>query len=109
MMCRGMQDCFRQHPEIYGAELEDDEDEVEEELRAREQVSATADAPTESTPAPASSAPKTPQEPSKEQKAPKIMEPVGPHRKSVEATSAEVKKGGDESGDPVPKSAHDAS
>lgn len=22
---RGMQDCFRQHPEVYGAELEDDE------------------------------------------------------------------------------------
>jgi mitochondrial intermembrane space import and assembly protein 40 len=31
-----MQDCFRQHPEMYGSELEDDEDEVEEELRARE-------------------------------------------------------------------------
>ena len=23
---RGMQDCFRQHPEIYGSELEEDED-----------------------------------------------------------------------------------
>ena len=33
---RGMQDCFRQHPEMYASELEDDEDEVEEELRARE-------------------------------------------------------------------------
>lgn len=22
---RGMQDCFRQHPDVYGAELEDDE------------------------------------------------------------------------------------
>lgn len=31
-----MQDCFRQHPEMYGSELEDDEDEAEEELRARE-------------------------------------------------------------------------
>jgi intermembrane space import and assembly protein 40 len=31
-----MQDCFRQHPEIYGSELEDDEDEVEQELLARE-------------------------------------------------------------------------
>src|ERR1700712_3521552 len=31
---RGMQDCFRLHPEMYGSELEDDEDEVEEELRA---------------------------------------------------------------------------
>lgn len=33
---RGMQDCFRLHPEMYASELEDDEDEVEEELRARE-------------------------------------------------------------------------
>lgn len=24
---RGMQDCFRQHPDVYGAELEDDEPE----------------------------------------------------------------------------------
>jgi intermembrane space import and assembly protein 40 len=31
---RGMQDCFRQHPEIYGSELADDEGEVEDELRA---------------------------------------------------------------------------
>ncbi|RDW69306.1 hypothetical protein BP6252_08326 [Coleophoma cylindrospora] len=35
---KGMQDCFREHPEMYGSELEDDEDEVEEELRAREQA-----------------------------------------------------------------------
>ncbi|RDL31970.1 Uncharacterized protein BP5553_09372 [Venustampulla echinocandica] len=33
---KGMQDCFRQHPEMYGSELDDDEDEVEEELRARQ-------------------------------------------------------------------------
>lgn len=33
---RGMQDCFRAHPEMYGSELEDDEDEIEEELRAQE-------------------------------------------------------------------------
>ena len=24
-VCRGMQDCFRQHPDIYGAELDDDD------------------------------------------------------------------------------------
>lgn len=29
-----MQDCFRQHPEMYGSELEDDEDELEDDLRA---------------------------------------------------------------------------
>lgn len=33
---RGMQDCFRLHPEMYGSELEVDEDEIEEELLARE-------------------------------------------------------------------------
>ncbi|KAI9733804.1 MAG: Oxidoreductase [Claussenomyces sp. TS43310] len=31
---KGMQDCFRQHPEMYGSELEDDEDELEEEIRS---------------------------------------------------------------------------
>ena len=31
---KGMQDCFRQHPEIYGGELEDDE--VEQEVREQE-------------------------------------------------------------------------
>lgn len=33
-----MQDCFRAHPDEYGAELEDDEEEVEDELRAREEL-----------------------------------------------------------------------
>lgn len=31
-----MQDCFRQHPEMYGSELEDDEDEVEEAIREQQ-------------------------------------------------------------------------
>lgn len=34
--CRGMQDCFRAHPEMYGSELEEDEDDLEEEIRAQE-------------------------------------------------------------------------
>lgn len=33
---RGMQDCFRLHPEMYASELDEEEDEMEEELRARE-------------------------------------------------------------------------
>ncbi|KAH8809156.1 hypothetical protein F5884DRAFT_901288 [Xylogone sp. PMI_703] len=33
---KGMQDCFRLHPEMYGSELEDDEEEVEAALHARE-------------------------------------------------------------------------
>ncbi|KAG4444181.1 hypothetical protein IFR05_000278 [Cadophora sp. M221] len=40
---KGMQDCFRLHPEMYGSELQDDEDEVEEELRARESAAASGD------------------------------------------------------------------
>lgn len=43
-MCsyRGMQDCFRAHPEMYGSELEDDEEELEAEIRAQEAAKAEA-------------------------------------------------------------------
>lgn len=37
-----MQDCFRAHPEMYGSELEDDEEEVEAEIRAQEDARAAA-------------------------------------------------------------------
>lgn len=43
-----MQDCFRLHPEMYGSELEDDEDELEDEIRARESGDATGDEPSKS-------------------------------------------------------------
>lgn len=36
---RGMQDCFRLHPEMYGSELDDEEDDIEDELRARQEAS----------------------------------------------------------------------
>lgn len=60
---RGMQDCFRDHPDIYGAELEDDDQDVQE-----EDAAALSDAPSEpsesaqSSPSPAteSSAGQTP-------------------------------------------------
>jgi len=39
LFLRGMQDCFRDHPEIYGAELEDDE-----EVAAAEAADATGEA-----------------------------------------------------------------
>ena len=35
-----MQDCFRQHPEMYASELEDDE--VEDEIRAQDDAKAAA-------------------------------------------------------------------
>lgn len=37
-----MQDCFRAHPEMYGAELEDEEEEIEAEIRAQEAAKAEA-------------------------------------------------------------------
>ena len=37
-----MQDCFRAHPEMYGSELEDEEEEVEAEIRAQEDAKAAA-------------------------------------------------------------------
>lgn len=45
--CRAMQDCFRQHPEVYGAELEDDD-----EPQPQSDAPAPSEAPaiTESTP-----------------------------------------------------------
>ena len=36
-----MQDCFRLHPELYGSELEDEEDGIEDELRTRENGSSS--------------------------------------------------------------------
>ncbi|OBT65831.1 hypothetical protein VE03_05438 [Pseudogymnoascus sp. 23342-1-I1] len=39
---KGMQDCFRAHPEMYGSELEDDEEEIEAEIRAQEAAKAEA-------------------------------------------------------------------
>lgn len=43
-MCsfRGMQDCFRAHPDMYGSELEDDEAELEAEIQAQEAAKAEA-------------------------------------------------------------------
>ncbi len=37
-----MQDCFRAHPEMYGSELEDDEEYVEAQLREEEGAKAAA-------------------------------------------------------------------
>jgi intermembrane space import and assembly protein 40 len=64
-----MQDCFRQHPEMYGSELEDDEDELEEELRADEAARASQSSAQEPSPVPGQShsspntAPRETQEP----------------------------------------------
>jgi intermembrane space import and assembly protein 40 len=39
---KGMQDCFREHPEIYGAELEDDEQEAPQQLEGEQEGQAIA-------------------------------------------------------------------
>lgn len=45
-ICRGMQDCFRQHPDVYGAELaEDDAAEEAAEQHAEEHATKTAITP----------------------------------------------------------------
>ena len=102
---RGMQDCFRQHPEMYGSELEDDGDEIEEEIRAQESAKASGEASAKSTP---ESAPQTsreaPSSPIEEKKA--ISE--APHRDSQIITTPKAQKAGDEGGELLPKVAHDA-
>lgn len=70
-----MQDCFRQHPEMYGSELEDDEDEVEEEIRGQIAAKET-EAPVES-----------------EISSPESSEPAEPKPKPVaETASSDIKE-----------------
>ena len=99
-----MQDCFRQHPETYASEFEDDEEGVEDELRARNAAS-TDEIP--STPLP--DAAKTP-EPS-EKVAPEASDSKSfeePHRDSSKLSVHEVQKSGEEGRELVPKAVHDA-
>lgn len=102
---RGMQDCFRQHPEMYGSELEDDEEEIEEEIRAQENAKATGEASAKST---SETAPETSKEalPTGPEEKKVIQE--APHRDSQSTTKAETQKAGDEGGELVPKAAYDA-
>ena len=37
---RSMQDCFRQHPDVYGNEIDDDDDEEEDEVVAKKEEEA---------------------------------------------------------------------
>lgn len=103
---KGMQDCFRQHPEMYGSELDDDEDEVEEELRARESTSASNDAPQHSPQAGAEApeeAPSKTTETKTEQT--KLVEV---HKDSQSTPAVTAQKSGDEEGELLPKAVHDA-
>jgi intermembrane space import and assembly protein 40 len=93
---RGMQDCFRQHPEMYGSELEDDEVEPVEELRA--EASPRSSDASHDTPAPASSQLQSP--PAATQKDPRL---------AIENSkgAAQPVNAGDDGGELVPKAAHD--
>lgn len=57
VMDRNMQDCFRAHPDIYGAELEDDEEGQEE---GQEEGESGSRPPVDASPEAASSAASTP-------------------------------------------------
>ncbi|CAG8949222.1 hypothetical protein HYFRA_00004846 [Hymenoscyphus fraxineus] len=94
---KGMQDCFRAHPEMYGPELEDEEDEVEDELRAREQASANGSESEALTPTTIRETPKSTQE------APGTATKAAKENKRVEAP-----KSADAHKETVPKAAHDA-
>jgi intermembrane space import and assembly protein 40 len=120
-----MQDCFRQHPETYASELEDDEDEVEQELRAREMakegVERSVEPQTPSTSKAIESPPK-PVEPASEPAKPvpepaveKSQDNTGAAPKEQEhfrdsrnAKSETVEHIGDEGGELLPKAAFDA-
>ena len=102
--CRGMQDCFRQHPEMYGSELEDDEDELEDEIRAQESAKSSGETSTNSIPESAPQAAEASPTPSEREKA--VSE--ASHRDSQSTTVAETQKAGDEGGELVPKAAYNA-
>lgn len=112
---RGMQDCFRQHPEMYGAELEGDEDDVEEELHAREAAAEAAkQAPESTAEASAKSIPELTTEPKEETKpAPLAVEQkasISDKKSQPEKDANDIKKIplDDELDELVPKKAHDA-
>ncbi|CAL3967150.1 unnamed protein product [Diplocarpon coronariae] len=113
---KGMQDCFRLHPEMYGSELEDDEDEVEDELRAREDAAAAGDEPLKAPEQSPRGSENHVGEPTEEEKpvTPKSTEDKKPteqpHRDGSSATAESITadRNGDEGGKLVPRAAHDA-
>ncbi|ATZ55423.1 Bcmia40 [Botrytis cinerea B05.10] len=120
---KGMQDCFRAHPEMYASELENEEDEIEEELRAREAANGSEEGGSE--PLPQKAAVSRRSEEQSEKKSEGKSEPTEPttqkatesnsdspeekHRDSRNSTTPEsTQNSGDEGGDLVPRAAHDA-
>lgn len=90
-----MQDCFRQHPETYASEFEDDEDVVEEELRERDASASTVSAKAS--------------EPSPKATAEAAEKPVEQAKRDVSnVTPKKLQKSADEEEELVPRAAHDA-
>lgn len=85
---RGMQDCFRLHPEQYGAELEEEEDEIEQELLARQNASKGEEASSEPSTESASPILQEATKPSQ----PKSKEPKSDDAQIAEASSKKDEK-----------------
>jgi intermembrane space import and assembly protein 40 len=100
-----MQDCFREHPEMYGSELQDDEDELEEEVRgemaARDGEPSSQDADAPSSPRKDTSGLLS----SQPQRTPKKEASTNTPTTSI----PETKNNGDEGGALIPKDLHDGS
>lgn len=123
---KGMQDCFREHPEMYGSELEDDD--VEEEIEQQElaqhgQQNSVADAKSQSRSEEGRSLPASSQRQSSEQpteadsrtspKSESSSEKVAgtqvqSHSDASSATAPQKHLDGDEGGELVTRSAFDA-
>jgi intermembrane space import and assembly protein 40 len=117
-----MQDCFRLHPELYGSELEDDEDEIEDELLARENASSSKSGTASAVPVTESTA-STVQKTSQSND-PKSTEPMAvieethkdnQPKKTIKAqadditqVSNDTQASDDKDDDLIPKAAHDA-
>ncbi|TEY50318.1 hypothetical protein BOTCAL_0278g00040 [Botryotinia calthae] len=119
---KGMQDCFRAHPEMYASELENEEDEIEEEaangseeggsepLPQKAAVSRKSEEQSEEQSEKKSEGKSEPTEPTT-QKATESNSgsPEEKHRDSRNSTTPEsTQNSGDEGGDLVPRAAHDA-
>lgn len=103
-----MQDCFREHTEMYESELEDDDVEVEEELRAREAAKGPDGGSSDSKKfEKKSSEPLTPT--TQEATESKSKPTEERHRDGQNSTMPKsTTHSGDEGGELVPRAAHDA-
>jgi intermembrane space import and assembly protein 40 len=112
-----MQDCFRLHPELYGSELEDEEDEIEEELLAREKESSGQPESETSVPVTEATAPVT--QKTSRQDEPETVSREGPNGKQpkeantaqaddITQDTSDAQANSEKDDELIPKAAHDA-